>query len=289
MLQLGGIAIDAVSVGGLETCIALPGHKLCFDIGRCPRSAVALPRVLFTHAHVDHMGGAVFHCATRSMMGMKPPDYWMPAENVEAFGDMLAAWRRLDRSELTCTVHAAVPGEAIALGKGLEAVPFRAIHRVPTVGYALFRTTRRLKAEFQGLPGPSIRDLRLGGTEVTEAHRTCELAFTGDTLVDVAEREAVVRQARVLVMEVTFFDDRVSVAACRDKGHVHLDEIIARPELFEANEHLLFTHQSARYGSREAAEICRRRLPPELARRVTLLGLPHSEAISLAPGSPDHG
>lgn len=284
MLQLGGIAIDAISVGGLETCIALPGHKLCFDIGRCPRSAVPLPRVLFTHAHVDHMGGAVFHCATRSMMGMAPPDYWMPAENVAAFHDMLAAWRRLDRSELACTVHAAVPGEAIPLGKGLEAVPFRAIHRVPTVGYALWRTSRRLRPEFQGLPGPELRDLRLGGTEITEAHRTCELAFTGDTLVDVVAREEAVRQARVLVMEVTFFDERVSVAACRDKGHVHLDEVIEQAALFADVEHLLFTHQSARYGSREAAEICRRRLPPELARRVTLLGLPHSEALPLVPG-----
>ena len=39
------------------------------------------------------MGGAVFHCATRGLMGMKPPTYLMPEENVAAFGDMLDASR----------------------------------------------------------------------------------------------------------------------------------------------------------------------------------------------------
>ena len=282
MLQLGGISIRAVSVGGLETCIELPGHKLCFDIGRCPRSAVSLPTVLFTHAHVDHMGGAIFHCATRSMLGMAPPRYLMPAENIEAFGDMLAAWRRLDHSELRCEVEAAVPGEAVSLGRDLEAVPFRSIHRVPTVGYGLWRSSRRLKAEYQGLEGTEIRALRLAGTDVTEVGRTCELAFTGDSLIDVIEREEAARTAKVLVMEVTFFDDQVSVEQCRSKGHIHLDEVIERAELFE-NEHVLFTHQSARYGAREVAEICARRLPVGLRERVTLLGLPEQGPLSLGP------
>ena len=101
------------------------------------------------------------------------------------------------------------------------------------------------------------------------------LAFTGDTCIDVVEREEVVRTAKVLVMEVTFFDDRVSVENARDKGHIHLDEVLDRAELFD-NEHILFTHQSARYTHREAEEICARRLPEGLRERVTVLGLPES-------------
>jgi len=275
MIQLGGLAIRAISVGGLETCIELPGHKLAFDIGRCPRTAVALPTILFTHAHVDHMGGAVFHCATRGLMGMKPPTYLMPEENVVAFGDMLDAWRRLDRSDLACEIIGMKPGARHRVGRDIEARPFRAIHRVPTLGYGLWKTTRRLRPELQGLPGTEIRDRRLAGEEVTIAVETPILAFTGDTCIDVVEREEVVRTAKVLVMEVTFFDDRVSVENARDKGHIHLDEVLDRAELFD-NEHILFTHQSARYTHREAEEICARRLPEGLRERVTVLGLPES-------------
>ena len=66
-LELAGIPIEAISVGGLETCIVLPGFKLAFDIGLCPPEVVKRDTVLFTHAHVDHMGGIAYHTATRSL------------------------------------------------------------------------------------------------------------------------------------------------------------------------------------------------------------------------------
>jgi predicted Zn-dependent protease len=75
-----------------------------------------------------------------------------------------------------------------------------------------------LKPELQGLGGDRIRELKQSGQEVTARVRAPIVAFTGDSLIDVVEREAVVREAKLLIMEVTFVDDRVSVAQCRDKG-----------------------------------------------------------------------
>ncbi len=270
MLQLAGTAIDALSCGGWETCIQLPGLDVMFDVGRCPRTAVHRSRVLFTHAHVDHMGGVVAHCATRSMLGLTPPTYVVPAENVEAFEDLLAVWRRLDRSDLPCAVIPARPGEDIPLGRNLCARPFRSVHRVPTLGYALWRTTRKLRRDLVGLTTAQVRARAMAGEGVTEASEYPEVAFTGDTRIEVLEREAVVRQARLLIMELTFLDERVTVDAARSTGHIHLDEVIARAELFE-NRSILFTHVSARYGGAEAAEILARRLPASLQERVTLL------------------
>ena len=43
-MDLGGVNIEAISVGGLETCIQLPGAKLAFDIGRCP-GGMATPSI----------------------------------------------------------------------------------------------------------------------------------------------------------------------------------------------------------------------------------------------------
>jgi ribonuclease Z len=105
---------------------------------------------------------------------------------------------------------------------------------------------------------------------VSEEFTVVEVAFCGDTLADVIDREPLVREAKLLVLECTFAGEDVDVAAARRKGHVHLDEIAARADLFR-NEAILLTHFSARHS---AAEIVRRldeRLPPDLRRRVTPL------------------
>lgn len=270
MVRVAGIEVQGLSVGGIETCIDLPELRLCFDIGRCPKQAVARPTVLFTHAHMDHMGGVAYHTATRALYGMKPPRYVVPHENVEAFEALFAAWRRLDRSELEHELVALGPGEELRLPNGLVARPFRSPHRVPCQGYALWRRKRKLRADLAHLACEDVRALRQRGEDPTVQVETPELAFTGDTRIEVVEQEEVVRKARVLIMEVTFLDERVGVESCRAKGHVHLDEVIERAELFE-NEALLFTHVSARYAPDEVRSILARRLPPSLAERVTAL------------------
>ena len=271
MLQLAGLSIDALSTGGLATCIQLPGFDLAFDMGLCPRSAVARSTVLFTHAHVDHMGSVIHHCATRALMGMKPPRYIVPAENAADFRDLFEVWRRLDRSELAHTLIEASPGDRIALGGGLHAVPFRSPHRVICQGYTLYRSRTRLRADLSPDDPDGIRAARARGESVSEPFEVAEVAFTGDSLIEGVEQSVGARTARVLVMEVTFVDERVSVEQCRSKGHIHLDEVIERAAMFE-NEHLLFTHLSARYDDQEVARMLERRLPPLLRDRVTLLG-----------------
>ncbi|MBW1879195.1 MAG: hypothetical protein JRJ84_12605 [Deltaproteobacteria bacterium] len=272
-MLLHGEAIHAVSVGGFETCIELPRWKLCFDIGRCPPTAIRLPSVLFTHAHTDHMGGVIHHCATRDLMGMPPPRYWIPAEDLDAFRALLEVWRRLDRSALPCTVHPVRPGDRIDLGGGRWARAFRALHRVPALGYALGVTRRKLRADLVGAPKEEIIGRREAGEVIHEEREVVEIAFCGDTTIEVVEREPMVRHARILLLEVTFLDDRVSVERSRNKGHIHLDEVLERADLFQ-NEAILITHVSARYGNQEAHDILRRRLPPTLRDRVSVLAHP---------------
>ena len=269
-LQLAGVSVEAISIGGLETCLQLPGFDLCLDIGRCPPRAVSKGRVAFTHAHIDHLGGAVMHCATRSLMGMTPPTYVMPSAITADFEGMLAAWRRLDRSELRCTVLGLDPGEELRLSRDVLLRPFRAVHVVPCHGYVLVRERKKLRDEWVGRPERELRDARLSGVEISELVEVPEVAFSGDSKIDFLERCPAAREASLLMMEVTFVDDRVSVQEARDKGHVHLDEVIERAELF-GNKAILFTHLSARYATAEAQAILDRRLPPGLRERVTLL------------------
>jgi ribonuclease Z len=270
MVRLAGIEVRGLSVGGLETCIDLPELKLAFDIGRCPAEVVARPTVLFTHAHMDHMGGIAYHAATRSLQRLGPATYVVPRENEAAVAALFEAWRRLDRSELGHALVPLAPGEEWVLPNRLVARPFRSFHTVPCQGYALWSRRRKLPPELVGLSSEEIVARKRRGEDPTVEIEVPEVAFTGDTLIEVVEREEVVRRARLLVMEVTFLDERVTVDECRAKGHIHLDEVIERAALF-ANEALLFTHFSSRYEPSEVVELLDRKLPPELRGRVTPL------------------
>lgn len=269
-LELAGLALDAISVGGIETCIGLPGLGLSFDLGRTPDSAVGRATVLFTHAHMDHMGGVAWHCATRALRGMAPPTYVLGPEDAPAFADLLAVWQRLDRSAMPHQQVLIGPGDSWALSPQWQVRPFRAPHVVPCQGYALWHQKKKLRPEFQGLPGPEIERLRRTGVAVTQVVEAAEVAFCGDTRIEVVEREEVVRRARLLILECTFVDDEVTVAEARSMGHVHLYEIAERAALFH-NEVVLLTHFSPRFRRERILAALDQRLPAELRRRVVPL------------------
>ena len=269
-IQVAGLDVEGTSIGGIETCIELPRWKLAFDVGRSPLSAVRRRTVLFTHAHMDHMGGVAIHAATRGLLGMPTPIYVVPRENVADFEALFEVWRRLDRSELNYELVPLGPAEEWILPNKRIVRPFRAAHRVATQGYGLWERRRKLRPELATLTPREIRDRRKSGEAVTHDTEVCQVAFCGDTRIEVIEREEVARTARLLILECTFVDDRVSVDQSRSKGHTHLFEIAERAELF-ANEAILLTHFSSRYRARDIVRALDERLPAELRERVTPL------------------
>lgn len=270
-MRLAGVDIEARSIGGIETCIQLPRMNVAFDIGRCPQSAVRQRTVLFTHSHIDHMGGITWHAATRGLQNLGAPTYVVPPENEEGIKALFAAARVLDHSELAHHLVPLGPGGEHQLSKNFWVRPFRALHVVPCQGYAIWERRKKLKPEYRSLGGDDIRRLRVEeGIEVTESAETPLVAFCGDTLIEVVEREEVVRRAKLLILECTFVDDRVSVEKCRRFGHIHLDELVERASLFE-NEAILLTHFSARYHARDIVEALEKKLPASLQDRVVPL------------------
>jgi len=270
MLELAGIAVEGISIGGLETCIQLPGMKLAFDMGCCPRSAVSRPTVLFTHAHVDHMSAVISHCATRSLMGMAPPTYVVPPAIFEDFNALFDVWRRLDGSDLPCKVVPVGPGDQFAPNKRHVVRPARSIHRVESQGYTIYEKRSRLRQDLTGQPPQVIREARERGEDVSELSEIPLVSFTGDTRIEMIEQQTDFQRSRLLIMEVTFFDDRVTVSQARNKGHIHFDEVVARHALFQ-NDAILMTHTSQRYKREEVLRILDDKLPPPFRAKVSLL------------------
>jgi ribonuclease Z len=272
-------------VGGLETCFWIPSWKVALDIGRCPLEVVDCRTVLFTHAHMDHLGGIAYHTATRSLRKQPPPTYVVPPHCAEDLARLFAAWRALDRSDMPHELVPKGPGEEHVLPNGLLARPFPSPHSAPCQGYGIWSRKEKLKPEFHGVDGRELARLRREGVVLGDVVETPEFAFTGDTRIEVVEREEVVRTARVLAMECTFVDERVSVREAREKGHVHLFELAERAELFR-NRAILLTHFSARYRAHEIRAALDARLPPELRARVTPLVGAHSRRTIVAEPLP---
>ncbi len=269
-LTLAGIRVGGHSIGGLETFLDLPDFKVGFDVGRCPPSAARRETLLFTHAHMDHMGGVAYHAATRALQGMRPPTYVVPRGNVADFERLFEVWRKLDRSTLEHRLIPLEPGEEWRPRPDLCVRPFANVHSVRGQGYALVALRHKLKPEFEGMSGQKLKELRGAGTEITQAHESVEVAFSGDTRIELLERQELARKARLLILEATFLDRRVSIEHARSRGHIHLDEIIARADRFE-NEAILLTHFSPRYGRSEILRTLDERLPEDLRARVTPL------------------
>jgi ribonuclease Z len=265
------LALLGFSTAGVETSIEVPSLGLLLDLGRCSRTAVNRPVVLVSHGHLDHVGAIVQHAARRAMMGMEEGVYVVPAAIAPDVERLFGAAESLDGGAIPRRVVPLAPGEELSLGKNRVVRPFPTFHRVPSQGYTVWERRTRLRDELRHLDGRALGQMRRAGQSVDEAHEVPLLSFTGDTRVEVLERTPELQQTETLIIEASFLDDRVAAADARQMGHIHLDELVARKELFPPQDVVLH-HFSARYGSEEVARLCAERLPDELAGRVRLLG-----------------
>jgi len=270
-VTIAGRRLLGVSVGASETCIISPEH-MAFDIGRCPRAALRMQVVAFTHLHVDHVAGVPFHIATRSMQRMPPPIYIVPRPVAQEFAAMIEAFGKLDGSSFEYTLVPMSPGETYQLKKGWVVRPFQTMHTVPSQGYILYEVRNKLLPKLAGMSTSEIAALRFAGAPIVAQVLVPQLAVTGDTTLDALAECPDARQAKALVTEMTFLDNVSSEDQARLFGHVHIDEVVRRAEeLFSEAEGVLFTHFSARYCAREILSTIDAKIPPTLKAKTTAL------------------
>lgn len=269
-IEIAGHVIEAHSVGGIETSFQVPSFDCNLDIGRCPPAALRRSRLFLTHAHMDHAAGLPYFVSMRAMQNLPPPKVYCPQGIHANLSQILALWTQLDSSANRCELIGVNPGDRFALGGDRYMEAFRSPHRVETLGFCLIRQRKKLKPAYYGLNGKAIAEQVRLGQEVHESDETPEICFPGDTNITVVENEILVRTSRLLMLECTFIGDKPGQRWAHKGGHIHLDDIAERADLFQ-NEAILLTHFSRRYAPDIIRKAVQDRLPKRLKERIHLL------------------
>jgi ribonuclease Z len=128
---------------------------------------------------------------------------------------------------------------------------------------------RKLKPEFAGLPGDQIRDLRLGGAEVTAEVRVPRVAYLGDSSPEGLDACSAMFDAEVLIMELTFVAPNHRKDKIHKFGHMHLDDFLERRNRFH-NQLIIASHFSTRYHTKQVQMWVSKALPDMMDGRLHL-------------------
>jgi ribonuclease Z len=263
------LTIEGYSRAAVQTYWRLPELKIGFDLGAQPWSFMATPTWFVSHGHLDHIASLPVYVARRRMMKMEPPVIYLPAVAVDPVEKILKMFTRLDRGRMPVDLRPLEPGAEIELSRDHVVTVSATRHTVPSLGFVVWERRRKLKAEYQNLTGPQIRDLRMGGTDVTEERRTPKFAYLGDSAPEGLDACPAMFEAQVLVMEMTFIAPSHRKDKIHKFGHTHLDDIVERRAKFK-NELVIASHFSTRYSSKRIREVVARALPDMLDDRLHL-------------------
>ena len=268
-LEHKDLTIEGYSRAAVQTYWRVPELKIGFDLGAQPWSFMGTPTWFVSHSHLDHIVALPVYVARRRMMKMDPPTIYLPANAIEPIERILRGFSRLDRGRLPCDLRPAAPGDEIEISREQVVTVSATTHTVPSLGFVVWERRRKLKPEYRELSGEEIRDLRLAGTEVTSEVRLPRLAYLGDSAPRGLDDCPAMYEADVLIMEITF----VAPGHRKDKihkfGHIHLDDVIERRDLFK-NEVIIASHFSTRYHTKQIRHHVERRLPDLLDGRLKL-------------------
>ena len=282
--------LSGFSVSGLATWMIAPELDVCFDMGECPLSAVPMNHVFLTHAHGDHSRCLMRHDALRRMIGItKESVYYIPQSICESAREWMRASaafegvrsRDIRLPQIVPLTHSPIGSapKPLAYRENLSVRAFKVDHGVPSLGYTLYDSRKKLKRQYHGVPGRELAELKRQGVTIEAPLHTPRLTFIGDCTAKTLWREHEIWESKVLVIEATFIGEGEERHA-RQRGHTHLSEIakILDERADEiACEAIIIKHFSMKVKPLEAAEAALRMIPPSFHERVYLMcDLPRS-------------
>lgn len=268
-LYLPPFRVQGFSVAGEATSITIPEMDVTFDMGLCPRSALASKFCALTHGHMDHTGALAYWCSQRNFQGMGPGTIVCDARIEKDVRAMMDGFVALERQKTPYNLLPLEDGQETEIKNNIALRCFRVEHTCPAVGYTIVEKRTKLKDEFVGLPQEKLRELKERGTEIVRHLEVPQIAYTGDTLPGAYLLREDVRKAKIIVAECTFFDDDHRGRA-KIGMHMHISDIAEWLRVCEC-EHLVLMHVSRRTHLGQARKQLIQAAGEELASKVHFL------------------
>lgn len=261
--------VQGTSIAGEATCIQVPELDVCFDMGVCPRMALASKFVAISHGHMDHIGGLAYYCSQRYFQGMGEGTIVCDARIAPAIDRMMAGYVELERQNTPYKLVALEPGGEHQIKNNIVLRAFEVEHTVPAFGYTVVEKRSKLKDEYNGLPQEKLRELKDRGVEITRQLQVPLVAHLGDTQPGPQLVRDDVRKAQIVICECTFTEaehrERAKVGM-----HMYAEAVAEWLRVLEC-QYLVLTHVSRRTNLGLARKRMTELAGPQLMQKVHFL------------------
>ncbi|MFC1746572.1 MBL fold metallo-hydrolase [Candidatus Riflebacteria bacterium] len=269
LFKLDEFLINTTSIGADETYFIFKELKFSFDVGKCPKNVILCENILLTHLHMDHCAGLPYYISTRGLYNLKPGRIFVLKSEAKKIEKLMHTWEEMEQCRYRYELVPIEPYKEYYITKDLLFQAFPVCHRVPCLGYTLYRQVKKLKKEYLGLSSQQIVELKKNNVAIVNVINNPLVSFLGDTNINVFHDAAaldVFKDSKLLILEATFLaDGDESLASGR--GHLHFNDIKKILPLLN-NQKILLTHFSQRYSEYYVMKMLKKTFAKEEWQRI---------------------